>query len=551
MRRVYDCLEYLLIVGTLICCNIIFSTYFFRIDFTEDKRHSLAPVTKNILSSLESDLYVDVYLSGTLNSDFERLRKAIQEKLDQCKAYSNRNITYRFIDPSAEPDKIIRERFQNQIYKRGITPHYYLDESNGSKTERLLFPGLILTYKNRETPVSFLKGNKTLSIEEQLNQSVEGVEYEILQGLRRLSTVNYKTITLIDGHGEPAKEKLLEISNALTSLYKLQRRKLDSLNTLKGSDVVILINPTVAFTEKEKYILDQYVVNGGRLFVLLDQADIRKDSLKNGVTFGLEKQLNLNDLFFKYGIRLNQNAVSDINCATTVIQTGLNGEVQALSFPYYPIIYEFSDHVITKNLDAIKLVLAGTIDTVKSENIKKTVLLTTSSQSKILNVPFQIDLDFLKRTSDPSSYQAGKQIVGVLLEGKFTSLYKNKPSPWGVPASDTNTTSNGKIIVYSDADLILNEMDTYRNKPIALGYDKDMRYQFSSKDLILNSIDYLMNQEVIEVRSKEVVMRPLDVTTIQSKRFFWQFLNIALPILIVVSFAVYQHLQRKKKFGSF
>jgi gliding-associated putative ABC transporter substrate-binding component GldG len=550
MKKKQDILELFLIVGILIFLNIIINKYFFRLDFTEDKRYTLSPVTKNILTKLEGDVHVEVFLSGDLNPNYERLKKSIQEKLEQFKAHSSKQFTYRFIDPNAEEDKTLRERFHMLLYKRGIKPSYYLDEKNGQKTEKFIFPGAIVSYQTKEAPVMFLKGNKVASQEEQLNQSVESIEFELLQGFRQLTTKEYKTITLVDGHGEPSKERFLEISNALNKVYNLQRRKLDSLNVLDNSDVVLIASPTIPFTEKEKFILDQYVTKGGRLLIAMDQADIRKDSLKNGVTYGLEKHLNLNDLFFKYGFRMNQNAVSDLNCATTVIQTGLNGESQALSFPYYPIIYQFGKHSITKSLDAIKLVFAGTIDTVKSEGVNKTVLLQTSTQSKVLNAPFQIDLDFLKRNSDPESFTAGPQITGLLLEGRFTSLFKNKPSPWsGTSVNDTSVAS--KIIVLSDGDLILNEMDPRRMEAIPLGYDKDMRYQFSNKELIMNAIDYLMDQELMEVRTKEVKLRPLDKEEMRNRSFFWKFLNIAIPILVIVCYGVFKHIQRKKRFGSF
>lgn len=549
MKKKNDILEYIFLIAILVFVNIILSEHFFRLDFTQDKRYSISPVSQKVLSTLDGDVYVEIFLDGELSPDYERLKKSIKEKLDQFKAYSNTKLEYRFIDPSAEEDKQMRERGFTLIAQRGVQPKYFLEEKNGQKTEKFIFPGAIVSYKQNETPVQFLKGNKVQSDEEQLNQAVEGVEFELLKAIRKLSIKEFKTIAIIEGHAEPEKEYLEDVTSTLNEFYAVKRVRLDSLSSLKGVDMAMIIGPKLAYTEKEKFILDQFITAGGKAFFAYDAIDIRKDSLKNGETFGLSKNVNLDDLLFKYGVRMNQSVVQDMNCAKTVIQTGLNGEVQAINFPYYPVVYQFGSHPIVKNMDAVVLRFAGPIDTVKALGIKKTILVQTSAQTKEVQVPFKIDLDELKKDPVAETFSSGSKPVVCLLEGSFTSLYKNRPSPFeGV--SLTSASAPSKIIVCADLEMIRNEYDAKRNMPVPLGYDRDMRYIFSNKEFVLNAIDYLMEEDLLLVREKEVVLRPLDAQKIKNDKKFWQIVNILLPILLVLLYGIGRFIWRKKKYGT-
>ncbi len=549
MKKKNDILGYIFLIAILVFVNIILSEHFFRLDFTQDKRYSISPVSQKVLRSLDGDVYVEIFLDGELSPDYERLKKSIKEKLDQFKAYSNNKLEYRFIDPSAEEDKQMRERGFTLIAQRGIQPKYFLEEKNGQKTEKYIFPGAIVSYKQNETPVQFLKGNKVQSDEEQLNQAVEGVEFELLKAIRKLSIKEYKSIAIIEGHGEPSKENLEDITNSLNEFYAVQRVRLDSIDVLKNFEMTMVVGPQTAYTEKEKFILDQFITNGGKAMFVYDAIDIRKDSLKNGETFGLSKNVNLDDLLFKYGVRMNQSVVEDMNCAKTVIQIGLNGEMQAINFPYYPVVYQFSDHPIVKNMDAVILRFAGTIDTVKAIGIKKTPLIKTSAQSKEVQVPFQIDLDALKKDPVAESFNSGPKTVACLLEGSFTSLYKSKPAPvTGVQVHSAVKPS--KILVCADLDMIRNEYDMKRNIPVPLGYDRDMRYIFSNKEFVMNAVDYMMEEELLLVREKEVVLRPLNQQKIKNDKKYWQIVNIVIPILLVLLYAVSRYMWRKKKYGT-
>jgi len=549
VKKKNDILEYVLLIAILVFLNIILSEQFFRLDFTKDKRYSISPVSEKVITSLDDDMYVEIFLDGDLNPDYERLKKSIKEKLDQFKAYSNNRFEYRFIDPSAEPDKQLRERGYTLIVQRGVQPKYFLDEKNGEKTEKFIFPGAVVSYKGNETPVLFLKGNKVQSEEQQLNQAVEGVEFELLKAIRKLTNKEYKSIAIVNGHGEPDPEHLEDITTALNDFYSVERVHLDSLNALKKFDMVMIVGPEKPYTETEKFILDQFIVSGGKAMFIYDAVDIRKDSLQNGETFGLQRNLNLDDLLFKYGVRMNQSVVEDANCAKTVIQTGLNGEMQAINFPYYPVIYQFGQHPIVKNMDAVIVRFSGTIDTVKAEGIRKTILVHTSQQSRELSVPFRIDLDMLKKDVDPSTFNGGNKTIACLLEGSFTSLYKNRPTP----IAGVNVVSNVKpsgILVCSDLDMIRNEYDSRRHIPVPLGYDRDMRYIFSNKEFVMNAVDYLMDEQMILVRDKEIVLRPLDQQKIKDDKKYWQVINLILPVFLVLIYGTLRYVWRKRKYGT-
>jgi gliding-associated putative ABC transporter substrate-binding component GldG len=385
------------------------------------------------------------------------------------------------------------------------------------------------------------------SEEELLNQSVEGVEFELLKGLKKLTETTFKSIAVVSNQGEPMKEHLIEFTNALNEFYNVERVPIKNDTSLNRFELVIVAAPTKYFTDSQKVALDQYVMQGGKLMVVMDAADIRKDSLQSGQTFGLQRELNLNDLLFKYGVRMNQNAIQDLNCTKTIVQTGLQGEVQALDFPYYPIIYKFNTHPIVKNLDAIVLRLAGSIDTVKADGVKKTILLQTSEQSKAQQVPFQIDLDMLRKNSAPETFNQRNLIAGVLLEGTFQSLYKNRNISFVAPLLDKSKPT--KIIVFSDADLVKNEYNAKLHKAIPLGYDKDLNYQFSNKDLLMNAVDYLLQESFISVRTTEVKLRPLNKNKVRDEKEFWKYLNILSPIVALIGFGVLRYRWRKNKYG--
>jgi ABC-2 type transport system permease protein len=542
-----DIIEFILLAGIILFCNTITSVYFFRLDLTEDKRYSIAPATKEILAHTDDRIQVEVFLDGDLNPNYERLKKSIQEKLEEFKVYAPGRLEYKFTNPSAEEDKAVRERLYYQLAQRGINPKYYLEEKNGKKEEKYLFPGALVSYKEKEAPVVFLKGSKILPEQEQLNQSVEGVEFELISAIRKLSQKEFKTLAIVEGHGELSREEVLDLTNSLNENYSVERINLAQDTALGRFEAVLIARSKQRWSEQDKFILDQYIINGGKAIFFLDPTDVRKDSLQNGVTYSLIQDLQLDDLLFRYGVRINQGLLQDMRSGVTRVETGLNGEVQMLNFPYYPIIYNFSNHPIVKNLDAIQTRFIGSIDTVKAEGITKTPLMYTSSHTREIGAPSEINLDVLKRENNPELFNKANLPVAYLLEGSFTSLYKGRPSP--IPGRAVTVQGKpSKILVCSDADIIRNELDPKRNIPVPLGYNAEMRYLFSNKDFALHAFDYMMDQQIIHTRAKEIMLRPLDKLEIQNNRLYWQLINLALPVVLIVVLGIGRYYLRKRKY---
>ncbi len=550
-KKSLDLIEFALIGFTLVLLNLIIAQYFFRFDFTEDQRYSVSPQAKDMLADLDEPITIEVYLSGTLDPDYERLRRSIEDKLEQFKVYSGSNLIYRFVDPSAEPDEAIRERQLSMLMQKGVQPMVYLKEENGKKEQIRIFPGAIVTYKEREVPVQFIKGVRFSDPATYINQAVESVEFELLQALRKLSSNEFIDIAFVDGHGELDDKTASAFVRTLGNYYSIQRVNVAKDTVLSRFKAMVIAQPQAAYTEVEKFALDQYLMQGGRLLYLVDPVEVRQDSLKNGQTFAVIKNLNLDDQLFKYGVRVNPGLVQDLQCGLVPIQTGMNGETQLLNFPYFPLFYNFSTHPIVKNLDAVYSKFASHLDTVKASGVQKYPLVFSSSNARTVAAPLEIDLNALRKDATPEKYNQGGIIIACLMEGKFTSLYKNRPAPVAGKTVQGDASADGKVIVVADGDLMINDWDPQSKQPLPLGYDKYTRTQFSNSDFLLNAIDYLTDQPIIMVRGKDIELRPLNKFKIQEERTYWQALNLGLPIVLLLSIGLLLHVMRKKRFSRF
>jgi len=550
-KKTLDLIEFVLIGLIVVLLNLCIAHYFFRIDFTEDKRYSVSPQAKEMLANLDEPITIEVYLSGTLDPDYERLRRSIEDKLEQFKVYSGSNLIYRFVDPSAEPDEAIRERQLSMLMQKGVQPMVYLKEEGGKKEQVRIFPGAMVTYKEREVPVQFIKGVRFSDPATYINQAVESVEFELLQALRKLSSNEFIDIAFVEGHGELDDKTASAFVRTLGNYYSIQRVNLAKDTTLQRFKAVIIAQPQSSYSESEKFVLDQYLMQGGRLLYLVDPVEVRQDSLKNGQTFAIINDLNLDDQLFKYGVRVNAGLVQDLQCGIIPVQTGMNGESQMLNFPYYPLFYNFSTHPIVKNLDAVYGKFSSHIDTVKTNNVKKYPLVFSSSNARTVAAPLEIDLDALRKDATPEKFNQGGIMIACLLEGKFTSLYKNRPSPIAVQSIVSEGSKEGKVIVVADGDMMINDWDPESKQPLPLGYDKYTRTQFSNSDFLLNAVDYLTDQPIIMVRGKDIELRPLNKFKAQEERLYWQVLNLGLPVALLLSIGLLLNVMRKKRFSRF
>ncbi len=550
-------LQFFIGIVVLVLVNVLANQFFFRVDLTEDERYTIAPATERMLEKLKEPVLITVYLEGSMPPAFKRLQTSVREKLEEFKAYAGTNVRYRFEDITLETDKKkLNERVYNLIQK-GIQPTNLVDKEGGKTVERLVVPAAMVSYAGKEVPVLLLRGNqrtKGMSSEQILNQSVENVEYELASAIRQLTHTERKRIGIIQGYGNLRPIQMADMITSLQAYYDVFLVPLQKQPSLKGLDAVIVTKPDSAITEEDKYKLDQFIVNGGKALFFIDA--LKSDTILRGEsTLAIENDLNLDDLFFRYGVRFNRDLVQDLNSGAIPMNVGVNGDrpqIQLMPWRFYPLINTFSKHPIVRNLDAVYLRFAGNIDTVKAVGIRKLPLMFTSPYSKVTPAPAKIDFNEARLNPDPKQYQAGPQVVAYLLEGKFRSLYANR-----ITQADPRYKAfkeygqESKIVICSDGDLPANEVDPETGKPAALGYDRFMNTTFANKDFILHAVDFLIDENgVISSRAKEVTLRPLDKLKVQDERLQWQLINLVLPVVVIVAFGVIRAYWRKRRFAS-
>jgi ABC-2 type transport system permease protein len=544
----------LLIIGGIVLLNILASFVFVRLDLTEEKRYSLSDATKSLLENLaekdSNEVFVKVYLDGDeLPAGFERLKRAVTETLEEFKVYGETNIDYKFINPNAETDTKKREAFYMELAKKGMNPTQIVDNKNGRQVETIIFPYALVSVAGKEVPVLLLKGTQGKTAEEKLNQSYENVEYELATAIRKLTLHERKKIGLL---AEFTKLKPLNFSDLIASLqerYDLFIIDAKSSPTFQGLDAMILPKPDFPVDDSTKYKIDQFVMGGGRMLFFVD--GLKVDSVGLEGNYAQPLDLNLTDLLFKYGVRVNSNIIKDAgSCAMIPMVVGDMGDkpnIQPIPYRYYPLINNFGKSLITNNIDLVFSRYVASIDTVKADGVTKTPLLMTTPYTKVLNAPAFVTFNDARTEADQAEYQGGVKTIAYLLEGKFQSLYKNRLLPNADFKSESLPT---KIIVCSDGDLIVNEVSQKTGNPMPLGYDKISKHTFGNKDFMLNAIDYLIDENgVIQARGKEVKLRPLNKIKTRDERTFWQILNIGLPVGLVLIFGFTLQWWRKKAYG--
>jgi ABC-2 type transport system permease protein len=534
---------------------------FFRIDFTSEKRYTLSPKTKEILHSLDEVVYIKVYLEGDMPLGFKKLRSSIQETLDEFRIYAPDNIQYEFINPSENPDAKIKERIFNDLYQKGLKPsNVQINEKEGGKSEKILFPGAIISYNGTEVPVNLLKNSVGLSAEENLNNTVQNIEYDFIKNIYNLTNKKIDKIAFLEGHGELNELQTGDITRQLANYFQVDRGRInDNPNILDPYKAIIIAKPTQPFSEKDKLVLDQYIMNGGKVIWFVDGVNANIDSLANGTTFGLINSINLDDQLFTYGVRVNPDLVLDIQCNVLPVQSGMNGnQPRWVPAPwlYYPLISPLVQHPITRDLNLIFTRFVSTIDTIgNNSKLRKTVLLKTSDYSRTVKAPLFISLAEVKQNPKKEDFNKSNLPLAILLEGQFRSVFRNRNASDIIPGWNrkmmTQSVPN-KMIVVADGDIIANDVRITPKGPMltALGYDKYTRQTFGNKEFVVNAISYLTDEKgLLSLRSKEYKLRLLDKKKISEERFKWQFINTFLPILLVVLFGVVYNLYRKSKYS--
>ncbi len=554
--------EVLKLAGSLILLTLLVAiaqNYFFRIDLTAEKRYSLSKNTKQLMNSLEKDLYFEIYLSGVdLPHGFKKLQKSCIEMLNELTAVSNVNIHYELIDVS----KISNPQKKNEAYTnllhRGLKPTSVQERTkDGSLKQRIIIPGLIVHDTEKEISVHLLK-NATGTAEEKLNHSVETLEFELTKAIRILLNKKYDRIAFLTGHGELNEFEVADFTASLLQNYEVERIKANQLcDTSKNYSALIIAQPRNEFSKEDKYQIDQYLMNGGRILWLIDEVMADMDSLSvKESTVSFYKALNLNDQLFTYGLRINPDLIMDIQGQLIPVQTALPGEPAQFtpaSWYYSPLLNMPDSHPITRKLNMVKVDFANSIDWVgnEQEDLKKTSLLTSSDYTRLDKVPGMISLKILNQKPNLKFFSAGKKKIAVLLEGKFNSAFKNRA--WkGIDKQNFKSKSkNTKMIVISDGDIAKNKLrGVGENRQVeALGYDRYSGKTYGNKAFLLNCVDYLCDSEAwMDLRTRQVKLRLLDKAKIRDERLFWQLVNVIMPLFFLGIFGGMNHVVRKKRY---
>ena len=545
------------IAGILVILNFAGHFIFKRFDLTADKRYTLSEISINIIKEVKEPLYIDVFLEGNFPGEFKKLQTETQQLLEEFKAY-NPNIIFQFVNPLEKEED--REKIMQQFYDRGLTPLNVTMNEKGKQTQEVVFPWAVVTYGNKSTKVPLLKNMMGASTAQKVVSSVQHLEYAFANGFNTVSKKREKKVAILKGNGELHELLIADFLKSVRENYYIGPFTLDSvakdpnntLKALKKYDLAIIAKPTEAFTDEEKEVIDQFIINGGKTLWLVDQVNMEMDSLMGtGENLAYPRDLNLNDMFFKYGIRIKPDLIKDYQASPISLATGQQGSAtQYTQFPwmYSPAIYSESVHPIVSNLDALKFDFTNPIEVLKND-IKKTVLLKSSKYSKPVGTPIEVNLNMVSEKPDLKEFVGkGDLPVAVLMEGKFHSVFQNRVLPFKdntfAPIGKEN-----KMIVISDGDVIKNQLDK-NFQPLELGFDKWTNNLYANKEFMMNCVNYLLDDNgLINIRSKEVDLPILDSNKVQENYTFSQIITVGVPIVILLVFGLVFTFLRKRKYS--
>lgn len=542
----------------LVVLNVLGTLFFHRFDLTKDKRYTLSPTSLGIIKQVENPLSIKIYMAGDLPADFKRLQQETKQLLEEFQAY-NKNIVFEFVDPLENEEE--SDELTKSLFKKGLTPVNITVDDKGKQSQAMVFPWAIAVYNGKEVNIPLLKNIMGASTSQKVMGSIQHLEYSIADAINKITKNKQKKVAIIRGNGELKEIHIAKMLLQIRESYFIGPFTLDSvakdpngtLNALKKYDLAIISKPTEKFTDEEKEVLDQYIMNGGKTLWLIDQVAADMDSLYNesGATLAYPRDLNLNDMFFKYGFRINPDLIKDEQGSPIKLATGEQGsatQYQDFIWKFAPQVYPTSQHPIVKNLGGIKFDFASPIDTLKN-GIKKTVLLQSSQYSKTVGSPAEISLNMVTEKTTPEEYlNKGNLPLAVLLEGSFHSAFENRVLPF----KDNSFISKGKtnkMIVIADGDLARNQLDKNR-MPVELGYDQRTGNLYDNKDFIMNAVNYLLDDTgLINIRSKDVELPLLDKEKVYESYTMTQFITIGVPILILLVFGLVFTFLRKRKYS--
>lgn len=541
-------------IVVVIVLNLIAGFVYTRLDLTEDQRYTLSQPAVEVVQKFDSPVIVDVLLDGNIPPEFSKLKTETIQLLESF-ASKNSNIKYNLVDPLEDESQA--QQTIAELQGLGLQPANVTVEENGKVSQELVFPWAMVNYRDNTVKVPLLKNKLGSTAEDRINNSVQQLEYAFADAFTKLSITEKKSIAVIKGNGELDDMYLADYLTTIRDYYNIGAITLDSVATspqkvldqLKGFDLALVAKPTEAFTDQEKYVLDQYVVQGGKSIWLMDQVAMEMDSIYSGggSAFALPRDLNLKDFFFQYGVRINPVLVNDMYFTQIVLATGEGNDSQYNPLPWYynPMVFSRNDHPINTNIEAVRYQFTSPME-VLDNDYQKTVLLQSSPLSKTDGAPRQISLDILNNPPDRESYTNGDLPLAVLIEGDFVSMYKNRVKPLELQNTEEQGPEN-KMIVISDGDVIKNQLRNGR--PLELGYDKWTNSFYGNKEFLVNCTNYLLdNTGLINIRNRKVSIPLLDVEKIVEQKTRWQLINIGIPVVLTLVFGIFFNYVRKRKF---
>ncbi len=548
------------LLAGLVLAGILSGHVFARADLTSDRRYTLSGTTRDMLEGLDDVVHVRVYLDGDLPAGFRRMRNATRELLDEFRVIAGYRLQYEFIDPSDIDDPDVRNDLYRELHDKGLNPtNIEIAERGGGRSQKLVFPGAILSYDGFEMPVNLLRNNPALQAEQNLNNSIQGLEYEFVSALYSITDPGAKKVAFIEGHGELDEMLVAGASDAMARYYDIYRGRIDTSDpgSLDDYDAIIIAKPLRPFTEPEKYIVDQYIMNGGRVMWFIDPVSIDLDSLTyQSEAIALINDLNLDDMLFRYGVRLNPNLIMDANCLLIPVNVALAGEqARFMPAPWYfsPLLAGNDMHPVTRGLNYVKAEFASVIDTVGTDRgISREVLLRSSPATRVVNAPMLVSLDMAQEEPRSSDFNMAHQPVAVLLEGEFRSVFANRVIRGIIGTDDPGFREQGektRMLVVSDGDIIRNDVTVSGGvpEPLPLGYDRYSGQTFGNSEFVVNALNYVLDEHgLMELRTRELQLRLLDRRRVREQRLTWQVVNLGVPFaLIVISGLIFNSIRKR------
>ena len=539
----------------VVVLNIVGSFIFNRFDLTSDKRYTLSDASKDLIKNIDAPLAIDVFLEGQLPAEFRQLQAETKQLLEEFSLKNDYlNINYINVLEDEDESQIIIKNLRDAQ----MEPYVNNRQKNASVTQELIFPWAYARYKNNKVRIPLLKKSITKTLPEQITNSIQHLEYAFANAFSEIINSKTKSVAILKGNGQLSDIYINSFLETIYPYYNIAKFTLDSVATnpqgtakdINKYDLIISAKPTEAFSENEKLVLDQYTMQGGKSIWLTESVIFDKDSLRavDG-SISTARDLKLNDFFFKYGVRINPSLVKSLYSSPILLAVGNDSQtqLQPLQWPYSPLASSTENHPINKNLELVSFDFASPIDTLKN-NIKKTILLQSAPQSKLEGIPTKISLDLVTQKPDEESFNKGSQNLAVLLEGEFTSVYDKRILPFKIDNYKSKSVPT-KMLVISDGDVIKNEVS--RNEPQELGFDRYSGRRFGNKEFLLNTINYLLDDTgLINLRTKHVKVAFLNPEKVEDESAKWQFLNLALPLLILGGFSWIFYYLRKRKFSN-